>query len=104
VAFNSTGTRAYVTNQYSSTVSVIDVVANANIDAIPIGQSPFEVIVAPGDSILWVGKVDSAYAVRLATKQIVARFYIAGLANGVAIARDTLLYFSTHSGGTVFGG
>jgi len=101
VAFNSTGTRAYVTNQYSSTVSVIDVVANANIDAIPIGQSPFEVIVAPGDSILWVGKVDSAYAVRLATKQIVARFYIAGLANGVAIARDTLLYFSTHSGGTV---
>jgi YVTN family beta-propeller protein len=101
VAFNSTGSRAYVTNQYSSTVSVIDVSANTNIDAIPIGERPFEVIVAPGDSILWVGKVDSVYAVRLTTKQIVARFYIAGLANGVAITRDTLLYFSTHTGGTV---
>ena len=101
MAFNATGTRLYVTNQYSGTISVIDVATNAVIDAIPVGNRPFEVIVEPGDSILWTGKIDSLYAIRLATKEIIARFQIGDVGNGVAIAHDTLLYVSTHATGTV---
>ena len=101
MAFNSTGTRLYVTNQYSSSISVINVGTNAVIDAIPVGNRPFEVIVEPGDSILWTGKIDSLYGIRLATKEIIARFQIGDVGNGVAIARDTLLYVSTHNSGTV---
>lgn len=101
IAFNSTGTRAYVTNQANGTVSVINVAANAQIDTIPVGSSPFEVIVAPGDSILWVGNAGTVRAVRLATNTTAAQFQVGGIANGVAIARDTLLYVSTHTAGTV---
>jgi YVTN family beta-propeller protein len=101
MAFNSTGTRLYVTNQYSSSVSVINVGTNTVIETIPIGNRPFEVIVERGDSILWVGKIDSLYGVRLATGEIIARFQIGDVGNGVAIARDTLLYVSTHTTGTI---
>lgn len=101
MAFNSTGTRLYVTNQYSGSISVINVASNTAIDEIPVGNRPFEVIVEPGDSILWTGKIDSLYGVRLASKEIIARFQIGDVGNGVAIARDTLLYVSTHTTGTV---
>ncbi len=101
IAFNSTGTRAYVTNQYGSTVSIVDAATDAQIDLIPVGSRPFEVIVAPGDSILYVAKVDSVYGIRLATKEIIVRFAIPEVGNGVAISRDTLLYISTHNAGTV---
>ncbi|PYP19264.1 MAG: hypothetical protein DMD54_03215, partial [Gemmatimonadetes bacterium] len=101
MAFNSTGTRLYVTNQYSASISVINVASNTAIDEIPVGNRPFEVIVEPGDSILWTGKIDSLYGVRLATKEIIARFQIGDVGNGFAIAHDTLLYVSTHTTGTV---
>lgn len=101
MAFNATGSRLYVTNQYSSTISVIDVSTNTVIDQIPVGNRPFEVIVEPGDSILWTGKIDSLYGIRLSTKEIIARFQIGAVGNGVAIARDTLLYVSTHGTGTI---
>ena len=101
IVFNSTGARAYVTNQYSSSVSVVNVATNTVVDAILVGNRPFEVLVAPGDSILYVAKIDSVYGIRLSTKAIIASFPIPDAGNGMVIARDTLLYVSTHSGGTV---
>ncbi len=101
IAFNSTGTRAYVTNQGDQNVSVVNVATNSETDHIPVTGAPFEVIVTPGDSILFVTtNVDSVYGIRLATKAVVARFPTANTANGVA-ARDTMLYVSTWQGGTV---
>lgn len=101
VAFNSTGTRAYVTNQYSSSVSVVNVATNTWIDTIPVTGRPFEILVAPGDSILYVANLDSVYGFRLATKAVVAQFAIPHVGNGMVVAHDTLLYVSTHNGGTV---
>ena len=101
IAFNSTGSRVYVANQYSNTVSVVNVATNTVIDAIAVGNRPFEIIVAPGDSILYVAKIDSVYGIRVSTHAIIARFPIPEAGNGIAIARDTLLYVSTHVGGTV---
>ncbi len=40
VAVNSDGTRAYVTNRFSSTVSVIDTTTNQRIADIPVGIQP----------------------------------------------------------------
>ena len=101
VAFNSTGTLAYVTNQFNQNVGVVDVASSTQTDLIPVTGDPFEVIVAPGDSILYVTtNVDSVFGIRLATKAVVARFPVANTANGLVL-RDTLLYVSTWQGGTV---
>jgi len=101
ITFNTAGTRAYVTNQFDAAVGVVDVATNTEIDLIPVMGDPFEVIVAPGDSILYVStNVDSVYGIRLATKATVVAFGVPNVANGFAL-RDTLLYASTRLGGTV---
>lgn len=102
IAFNSGGGVAYVTNQWSHNVGIVDVATNTQGDVIPVTGDPFEVIVAPGDSILYVStNVDSVYGIRLATKAVVAAFATPAIGNGFALRHDTLLYVSTHSGGTV---
>jgi len=102
VTFNSTGTRAYVANQYSQSVSVVDVAADSAIDAIPVTGDPFNVIVAPGDSVLYVAtNSNNVYAIRLATKTVIAQFAAGSVANGMVIRNDTLLYASTLFAGTV---
>jgi len=102
IAFNSTGAVAYVTNQSSQNVGVVNVSTNTQTDAIPVTGDPFEVMAAPGDSILYVStNVDSVYGIRLSTKAVVAAFATPAIGNGFALRNDTLLYVSTHSGGTV---
>ncbi len=102
IAFNSTGAVAYVTNQFSHNVSIVNVATNTTDDVIPVTGDPFEVIVAPGDSVLYVStNVDSVYGIRLSTKAVVAAFATPAIGNGFALRHDTLLYVSTHSGGTV---
>jgi len=101
VAFNSTGTRAYVTNQSDQNVSVVDVASNTQIDLISVPGNPFEVIVEPGDSLLYVStNLNRVYGIRLATKALVDSFATPAIGNGMVI-RDSLLYVSTHTGGTV---
>lgn len=101
LVFNSTGTRAYVTNQFSQNVGVVDVATNTQVDVIPVTGDPFAVLVAPGDSIIYVTtNANHVYGIRLATKAIVAAIALPATANGLA-ARDTLLYVSTRAGGTV---
>jgi YVTN family beta-propeller protein len=101
IAFNSAATYAYVTAQSDARVDVVDVSTNQWVDTIPVTGAPFEVLVAPGDSVLYVTtNADSVYGIRLATKAIVARFPTDATANGM-VARDTMLYVSTRAGGTV---
>jgi YVTN family beta-propeller protein len=102
VSFNSTGTIAYVTNQFSHNVGIVDVASNTQIDVIPVTGDPFEVTTTPGDSIIYVStNVDSVYCIRLSTKARVTAFATPAIGNGFALRDDTLLYVSTHSGGTV---
>jgi YVTN family beta-propeller protein len=54
VAFNSSGTQAFVTNQVSQTVGLIDVASNVEIASVHVTGNPFAVIVAPGDSEVYV--------------------------------------------------
>ena len=101
IAFNSTGSRAYVTNGASSSISVVNVATSTVIDHIAVGSNPRELIVAPGDSIIYVGREHGVDGVRLATKEIVVQLLVSGYQIGFAIARDTLLYMSSL--GTVLG-
>lgn len=101
VAFNSTGTKAYVTNQFSLNVGVIDVASNTETSTVPVSGNPFAVIVAPGDSIVYVTTTaDSLFGIRAATGEIATRLYLPIISNGFAI-RDSLLYVSTRDVGTV---
>jgi YVTN family beta-propeller protein len=94
VEFNASGTLAYVTNQYSGSVAVVDVAAGQWVDTIPIPGDPFRVMMSPGGEILWVtSNVDSLYAVRLPDGEIVARLAAPAAPNGLA-ARDELVWVS----------
>ena len=102
VVFNSAGTLAYVTNQLSHNVGVVDVASNTQIDVIPVTGDPFAVVVTPGDSIIYVTtNADSVYGIRLATKAVIVRLPMPATANGFLVRADTLLYISTRAGGTV---
>lgn len=101
VEFNATGTLAYVTNQYSGSVAVVDVAAGQWVDTIPIPGDPFRVMFAPGNDVLWVtSNVDSVYAVRLASGEIEARLAAPAAPNGLA-ARGSTVWVSGRDGGFV---
>ncbi len=102
VTFNSTGTLAYATNQYNQNISIVDVANDTVIGTIPLTGDPFEVIVAPGDSVLYVAtNAYQVYGVRLATKAVFTQFPIGSVSNGMVVRNDTLLYVSTVFAGTV---
>jgi len=98
VAFNSAGTRAYVASQ-SGSVSVIDVAAAREITKIPLGWNAYAVIVAPGDSTVWVTS-DRIYGIRTSTGTITHRVPVPDQADCLAI-RDSLLYASVAPFGIV---
>jgi len=102
VVFNSTGTRAYVTNQYSHNVGIVNTATNTQIDTIMVRGDPFAVVVAPGDSTIYVTtNVDSVFGYRLATKERIAAFPTFATAAAFVVRGDTLLYVSTRAGGAV---
>jgi YVTN family beta-propeller protein len=101
VAFNSTGTRAYVTNQFSQSVGIIDAATGQQTTTIPVAGNPFAVIVGPGDSVVWVTTTaDSLFGIRVASGTITHRLHMPSISNGMAM-RDTLLYVSTRDAGIV---
>lgn len=102
VVFNSTGTFAYVTNQFSHNVGIVNVTTNTQVDTITVRGDPFAVVVPPGDSTIYVTtNADSVYGFRLATKERIAAFPTFATANGFVVRGDTLLYVSTRAGGAV---
>ena len=55
VAFNSTGTRAYITNGNTpGTLQVMDTATYKTIRTVPVGNMPVDILVAPDDAFLLV--------------------------------------------------
>lgn len=56
---------AYVTNVFSSTVSVIDLETFDVIDTIPVGEFPWDVVISPNGKRAYVAAIraDSIYAI-----------------------------------------
>ena len=103
IAFNASGTKAYVTNQFSNNVGVVDVATNVQTETIPVTGNPFQVIVSPDQTRIYVTtNVDQVYAIDLATKTVVGQTPTGATANGLAISADgSKLYVSTRAGGSV---
>ena len=95
-----------MTNQFANTggsagsVSVIDVAAGQEVATISLNDwYAYSLIVAPGDSILWVTS-DKIYGIQTSTGTIVRTVPVPGRANGLAV-RDSLLYASVSTSGIV---
>ena len=103
VTIDGTGTYAYVTNQFSSNVGVIDLATNAQVATIPVSGDPFRVKLSPDDRSLFVtGNADSLFIIDVPSREITGRLAIGLDANGLALDyTGTRLYVSNQSDGTV---
>jgi YVTN family beta-propeller protein len=103
VAFHPAGNTAWVTNQLSHTVGVINVATNTQVRTIAIGGDPFVLAVKPDGGTIYVsnnnGKV---FAFNAVTDQPVDTFSFTSPVNGLAFHPDGVrLYASQLSNGTV---
>ena len=70
--FTLDGTRAYVTNQNSNTVSVINTATNAVINTINVGTEPVGIDITSGNLIYVVNKVSNNVSViNVATNTVI---------------------------------
>jgi YVTN family beta-propeller protein len=102
VSFNVAGTRAYVANQFSQTVGVVDVATNRQTSLIPVTGDAFEVISNPDDTRLYVvTNTDRLYEIDRASGDVLRSIALAGTGQSLAWhPNGYLLYVSTFSGGT----
>jgi len=100
IAFNSTGTIAYVTNQFSSTVGVVDVNSGVTTDNITVSGAPFRVLVVPNNTqIIVSSNNDSVYTIGVTSKSVLHRWGFAAPVNGMALmSNGTVLYVSSIGG------
>lgn len=101
VGFNPSGTLAYVANQFSHNVSVVDVATNRQVSTISVVGDPFLSRVSPDGRLLWISSnVDSLFAIDLATGEVAHRFGFPWVANGLAFHpfSDSLVYASVIDG------
>jgi YVTN family beta-propeller protein len=103
VAINPAGTRAFVTNQSSQSVSVVDMVNHTEIAAIPVGNDAFNLIVSPnGTRVYATTSVGTVYAINTASLAKVDSFAAGAVANGLAFSPNgQLLYVSSRDAGRV---
>jgi YVTN family beta-propeller protein len=103
ITIDPAGTYAYVTNQFSSNIGVIDLATNTQVDSIPVSGNPFRVRVSPdGRSLFVTGNADSLFIIDVESREITGRLAIGLDANGLAIDyTGTRLYVSNQSDGTI---
>ena len=108
VAFDGTGTSAFVTNRDQQLVTSVDVLANASNGATPVGGHPLRVIFHPATNTVFVTTdQDSLYKIDVATRAVLSKIFLpSGVSgsgpNGLAFSPDRdILYVSRQSGGVL---
>ena len=103
VAFRRNAKTAWVTNQFSNTVSVIDVATGQQIRTIPVDHHPVVVIAGPdGETVYVSDNVGDVFAFDVETDRLVATMTFSSLVNGFVLHPDgQLLYASQVFNGTV---
>ncbi len=101
IAINNAGTRAYVGNQGSSSVTVVNTATGTVVSSIPVNGTVLGVLVSPGDSLLFVGTdAGQLYVVRLAAAAVTDSFPV--IATNTMIMRgDTSLFANELFAGDV---
>ena len=103
VTVDAAGTFAYVTNQWSSNIGVIDLGTNTQVASISVSGDPFRVRLSPdGGSLFVTGNADSLFIIDVQSRQITGRLGIGLDANGLAVdGLASRLYVSNQSDGTI---
>ena len=102
VAFNPTGTRAYVANQFSQSISVVNAATNVEERVIPVTGDPFKVIISPdGTRVYVVTNADHLYAIDLQSGAQVGSIPFTATPDGLAFhPNGYILYVTTRAAGT----
>jgi YVTN family beta-propeller protein len=103
IVFNAVGTKAYVANQFSDNVSVIDVATGRQTDVIPVTGDPLPVAIsADGNTLFTTTNVNKLFKIDLATKTVVASLDLPATSHHLLMHPDgTLLYVATRDAGSV---
>ncbi len=103
IAFDHAGRRAYVSNQFSNSISVIDTATDHVVDELPVAGDPAPLVVAPDQRTLYVTtNLDVLYAIDLHSKRIVAEIPLPATSHHLTIgAPRGRLYVATRSAGIV---
>jgi len=103
IAFNPAGTTAYVANQLSASVGVIDVATGREVATIPLGMlgNPFRVLVSSDGATVYVSTNIGTIVAVDATSRAVTVLYSAGApVNGLALdPTRPMLYATSIDGG-----
>jgi YVTN family beta-propeller protein len=91
---------AYITNQGSNTVSVIDTATNTVTATIPVGSQPVGVAVAPDRSKAYVGNANSndVSVIDTATNTVTATIPVGTFPQGVAVTPHGRKVYVTNDG------
>jgi len=105
VTFSPDGNTAYVTNQFSQNVSVIDVPSAQQVATIPTpgGENPSVVRVSPDGSRLFIATASTTvYIVDTQTRQVIGSVQVGFVPNAFAVHPDgQIIYISAAFGGSV---
>ena len=92
---------AYITNDGSGDVSVIDTATNTVTATITVGTAPFAVAVSPDGGTVYVANIDSdnVSAIAAATNKVIATITVGSSPEGVAVSPDgsTVYVANQHS-------
>ena len=109
VAFNPAGTLAYVTNEGSDTVSIINTVTNTVINTITVGTYPTDVVVSPSGTLVYVTNqyvtasgAGNVSVINSATNTVINTITVGTKPIGVAFnPSGSLAYITNEDSGTV---
>lgn len=101
-----TGNEAFVTNQGSSTLGVIDLLSspNAQVATVTLAGTPFISALSPDGKTIWVtlGNVGKVALVDRVTRSVITNITVGGGPNGIAFhGTQPLAYVSNTTSGTI---
>ena len=103
IVFDATGRRAYVSNQFSSSISIIDATTDAVVDEIPVPADPAPLLAAPDRQTLYVTtNLDRLYAIDTRGKRFVGEASLPATSHHLAMHPDgRRLFVATRAAGGV---
>jgi len=103
ITTNSTGTKAFVANQYADNVGVIDASTNLQSTAISVHGDPLPVAVSVHDSILFTNtNANYLWKIGLASGTVLDSLALPATSHHLLVhPNDTLVYVATRDGGSV---
>jgi len=103
VAFDPTGTTAYVTNQLDAALGIVDVATNTQIGAIALNGNSFRVVVSPNGQRLYVTtNADNLLVIDRASRTILLEYLLGGPGTGLAFHPNGVLLYGTTLSGLVY--